>query len=132
LSSKAKSKARKATQISGEDSLLTFEMIDKRYDKAVLKVPEDELILKNYFLIPESFLLAKQSINLIAQQQAIEIAYDKYDIIDGFYTFAFSQIIRIASKEKSSRLDIKYTTVKLNEKLEFPFKISKKYAPFKK
>ena len=132
LSSKAKSKVRKVTQMMGEDSLLTLEMKDKKYDKAILKVPEDELILKNYYLFPESFLLAKQSVNLIAQQQAIEIAYDKYEIIDDFYTFAFSQVIRIASKEKSSRLDIKYTSIKLNKRLEFPFKISKKYAPFKK
>ena len=132
LSLKAKSKVRKATQMMGEDSLLTLEMQDKRYDKAISKVPEDELILKNYYLFPESFLLAKQSVNLIAQQQAIEIAYDNYEIIDDFYTFAFNQIIRIASKDKSSRLDIKYTTIKLNEKLAFPFKISKKYAPYKK
>lgn len=132
LSLKAKSKVRKATQMMGEDSLLTLEMIDKKYDKAVSKVPEDELVLKNYYIFPESFLLAKQSVNLIAQQQAIEIAYDNYEIIDGFYTFALNQIIRVASKDKSSRLDIKYTTIKLNEPLEFPFKISKKYAPYKK
>ena len=132
LSTKAKSKVRKVTQMMGEDSLLTLEMKDKKYDKAILKVPEDELVLKNYYLFPESFLLAKQSVNLIAQQQAIEIAYDRYEIIDDFYTFALSQVIRVASKEKSSRLDIKYTTIKLNERLEFPFKISKKYAPFKK
>lgn len=132
LSSKAKSKVRKATQIMGEDSLLTLEMQDKKYDKAISKVPEDELVLKNYYLFPESFLLAKQSVNLIAQQQAIEIAYDNYEIIDDFYTFALKQIIRIASKDKSSRLDIKYTTIKLNEQLDFPFKISKKYAPYKK
>ena len=132
LSSKAKSKVRKATQMMGEDSLLTLEMIDKKYDKAVSKVPEDELILKNYYISPESFLLAKQSVNLIAQQQAVEIAYDKYEIIDDFYMFAFNQIIRVVSKDKSSRLDIKYTTIKLNEQLEFPFKISKKYAPYKK
>ncbi|RLD26454.1 MAG: hypothetical protein DRI54_02820 [Bacteroidetes bacterium] len=132
LSSKAKSKVRKATQIMGEDSLLTFEMQDKKYDKAISKVPEDQLILKNYYLFPESFLLAKQSVSLIAQQQAIDIAYDNYEIIDDFYPFAFNQIIRIASKDKSSRLDIKYTSIKLNEQLEFPFKISKKYVPYKK
>lgn len=132
LSSKSKSKVRKATQMMGEDSLLTLEMQDKKYDKAVLKVPEDELILKNYYLFPESYLLAQQSVNLIAQQQALEITYDDYEIIDDLYTFAFSQTIRVASKDRSSRLDIKYTSIKLNEHLEFPFKISKKYVPFKK
>jgi len=132
LSLKAKSKVRKATQMSGEDSLLTFEMQNKKYDKAISKVPEEDLYLKNYYLLPESFLLAKQSVNLIAQQQAIEIAYDNYEIIDDSYAFAFNQTIRIASKDKSSRLDIKYTTIKLNQQIEFPFKISEKYVLYKK
>jgi hypothetical protein len=134
LSSKSKSKIRKVTQVTDNDSLLTLgmEMKDKKYDKVVSKESEDDLILKSYYLMPQSFLLTKQSINLIAQQQAIEIAYDDYELIDNLYIFALNQVIRIATLEKSSRLDIKYTTIKINEPMSFPFKISKKYAPIEK
>jgi len=132
LSSKAKSKIRKATQVMDNDSLLTLGMKDKKYEKVVSKESEDDLILKNYYLFPESFLLAKQAINLIYYQQAIEIAYENYEQIGEPYIFSLKQVIRIATREKSSRFDIKYTSVKFNDPLSFPFKISKKYVPFKK
>jgi hypothetical protein len=134
LSTKAKSKIKKVTQVTEGDSLLTLGMgiKDKKFDKVVSKESEDDLILKNYYLMPESFLLVKQTINLIAQQQAVEIAYNNYEFIDSSYIFALNQVIRIASLEKSSRFDIKYTSIKLNEPMSFPFKISKKYTPFEK
>jgi len=134
LSSKSKSKIRKVTQITEDDSLLTFGMAkkEKRYDKVVSKKSGDDLILKNYYLMPESFLLKKQTVNLIAQQQVIEVSYENYEQIENACIFALNQVIRIASFDKSSRFDIKYTTIKLNEPMNFPFKISKKYAPFKK
>lgn len=132
LSSKAKSKIRKATQVMDEDSLLTLGTKEKKYEKVILKEDEEDLVLKNYYLFPESFWLAKQSVNLLVQQQAIEIVYDNYELIDETFIFALNQVVRIATKDKSSRFDIKYTSIKLNEPMSFPFKISKKYVPFKK
>ena len=65
-------------------------------------------------------------------QQAIDIVYDHYEIINEKYPFAMQHSIRIASKEKSSRIDMDYIQVHFNKKNTYPFKISSKYVPIKK
>lgn len=132
LSLKAKSKFKKTTQMVDEDSLLTIKTKENRYKKVVSKSSDDELMLKRYYLFPESFFLAKQAVNLISQKQAVDIAYNNYQLIDSTYIFALNQTIRIATNEKSSRIDLKFTTISFNEPVNFPFKISKKYVPFEK
>lgn len=132
LTSKIKSKLRKASRIIGEDTLLVIKTEEDKLEKAIGKKNEDELILKRYYLLPGSFLLAGQSVNLIAEQQAMEVNYTDYQMIDEVFPFPERVTIRVASKEKSSRFDIKFTSVKLNKPIEFPFRISKKYAPIEK
>lgn len=132
LSLKAKSKVRKATYMVESDSLITIETKENKYEKALQKGDEEDLMLKNFFLYPTSFLLAKQSISLISEQQAIEMSYQDYNLVEPHFQISFNQTIRIASSDKSSRFDIQYSSVKIDQPISFPFKISSKYVPIKK
>jgi hypothetical protein len=132
LSLKTNSKIRKSTRVIETDSLLSLETIDNKYEKVIQKNEEEDLMVKNYYLLPKSFLLARQSIKIITDQQAVEVTYSDYQLIQDRMFFSLDQVIRIASKNNSSRFDLSYSSVQLDQDLQFPFKISKKYEPFKK
>lgn len=132
LSSRNKSKIRKATTIIEGDSLMEISVQDKKLQKALDKNAEQDFIVKNYYFYPDNYWLARQTINQVNMQQAIDIVYDNYEIINEAYPFAMQHSIRIASKEKSSRIDMEYLQVQFNKKNTYPFKISSKYVPIKK
>jgi len=132
LSSRNKGKIRKASTIVEGDSLLAISIEDKKLQKALEKNTSEDFVIRNYYLYPDNYWLAQQTINHVSMQQAIDIVYDNYEIINEKYPFAMLQSIRIASKEKSSRVDMKYFQVQFNKKNRYPFKISSKYVPIKK
>jgi len=132
LSSRNKSKIRKATTIIEGDSLMEISVQDKKLQKALDKNAEQDFIVKNYYFYPDNYWLARQTINQVNMQQAIDIVYDNYEIINEKYPFAMQHSIRIASKGKSSRIDMDYLQVQFNKKNTYPFKISSKYVPIKK
>lgn len=132
LSSRNKGNIRKASTIVEEDSLMAIDIEDKRLQKALNKNSEEDFVIKNYYFMPDNYWLARQTINLVAMQQAIDILYENYLIIENKYPFAMNQSIRIASKEKSSRVDLEYTQIEFNSVDSYPFKISSKYEPIKK
>ena len=132
LKSKSKSKTRKVSSINDTDTLLTLNYEEKKYGKALKKYSGEDLILKTFYLYPESFLIAKQTANLLAEQKVIDISYANYQLIENNFMFALNQVIRAASYDKSSRFDLKYSNIKLNKELSYPFKISPKYVPVKK
>lgn len=132
LSSKNKSKIKKTSTFIEEDSLIVIPEVDKKLQKMLDKNANEDFVVKNYYLYPGNYFLARQTINLIDLQQAIDIVYDEYTIIDDHYPFALDHVIKIASNEKSGRIDLKYSSVQFNLKNSYPFKISSKYEPIKK
>lgn len=132
LSSRNKGKIRKATTIIEGDSLMEITVQDKKLQKALDKKPKEDFVIKNYYLYPDNYWLARQTINHVNMQQAIDIVYDKYEIINEKYPFAMQHMIRIASKDKSSSIDMEYLSLQFNKKNSYPFKISSKYVPIKK
>ena len=132
LSSRNKSKIRKATTIIEGDSLMEISVQDKKLQKAMDKNNEEDFVVKNYYLYPDNYWLARQTINHVNMQQVIDVVYDSYEIINEKYPFALKHSIRIAAKEKSGRIDLEYIQVQFNKKNSYPFKISSKYVPIKK
>ncbi len=132
LSSRNKSNIRKASTIIEGDSLMELTVQDKKLQKALIKNTNEDFIIKSYYLFPDNFWLARQTINLVNLQQALDIIYENYEIIDEKYPFALSHTIRIASTEKSGRVDLKYSQIQFNKTNNYPFKISSKYVPIKK
>ena len=132
LSSRNKSKVKNSNTLIEGDSLMEISVADKKLQKLMDKNNGDDFIVKNYYLLPDSYFLARQTINLIELQQAIDIVYNEYTIIENKYVFAGDHTIRIASNEKSGRIDLSYSSVQFNVDNSYPFKISSKYEPIKK
>ena len=132
LTSKNKGKIKRASTIVEGDSLLGLEVQDKMLQKALSKNGENDFIIKNYYLNPDNFWLARQTINLVDLRQAMDIVYDSYQIVDDYYPFPFEHVIRIVSPEKAGRIDLRYHNIQFNQKSSYPFKISSKYEPIKK
>lgn len=132
LTSRNKGKIKKVSTIVEGDSLLGLEVEDKKLQKALNKGSENDFIIKNYYLNPDSYWLSRQTINLVDLQQAMDIVYSDYQIIDEVYPFPLEQVIRIASPEKSGRIDLEYQNIQFNSNNSYPFRISSKYEPIKK
>lgn len=132
LSSRNKSKIKKSNTLIETDSLMEIAAVDKKLQKMLDKNNGDNFIIKNYYLFPDNYFLARQTINLIELQQAIDIVYNDYSIIEEKYVFAADHTIKIASIEKSGRIDLSYGSVQFNTNNSYPFKISSKYEPIKK
>lgn len=132
LSSRNKSKVKKSNTLIEGDSLMEISAVDKKLQKMLDKNNGEDFVIKNYYLLPDNYFLGRQTINLIELQQAIDIVYNEYSVIEEKYVFASNHTIRIASKEKSGRIDLSYSSVQFNTKNSYPFKISSKYEPIKK
>lgn len=132
LSSRNKAKVKKSVSLIEGDSLMELSELDEKMQKLLEKNSGEDFIVKNYYLLPDNYFLARQTITLIELQQVIDINYSDYTIIDAAFVFAMEQVIRIASKEKSGRVDLSYSSVEFNVENVYPFKISSKYEPFKK
>jgi len=132
LTSRNKSNIRKASTIIEGDSIMEIDFEDKKLQKALAKNSESDFIIKNYYLLPDSYWLARQTINIVDVQQALDIIYNDYMIVEEKFPFAMNQFIRIASENKSSRIELAYSEIQFNRDDSYPFKISSKYEPIKK
>lgn len=132
LSNKNRSRIKNTNAIIEEDSLMLLPDVDKKTQKLLDKNKDVDLVIRNYYLNSGNYLLARQTINIINKQQAIDIVYDEYTLIDNQFAFALSHVIKIASNERSGRIDLNYLKIQFNSKNSYPFKISSKYEPIKK
>lgn len=132
ISSKNKAKIKKSNTIIEGDSLIELSELDDKMQKLLDKNKGEDFVLKNYYLLPDNYFLARQTINLMALQQAIDIVYSDHEIIDDSKIFALDHVIKIVSNDKSGRIDLSYSSVQFNVENSYPFKISSKYEPIKK
>jgi hypothetical protein len=132
LSSRNKAKIKRSNTIIEGDSLIELSKMDEKVQKLLEKNDGEDFVIKNYYLQPDNYYLARQTINLLELQQAVDIVYSNYTILDNNYVFALDQIIRIASLDKASRIDLNFSSVEFNVENAYPFKISSKYEPLKK
>jgi hypothetical protein len=132
LTSRNKGKIKKASTIIEGDSLMELSVQDKKLQKALEKKPNEDFTIRNYYLFPDNYWLARQTISHVNIQQAIDIVYSDYEIKNEKIPFAMKQSIRIASKEKSGGVEFKFLHIEFNKKNSYPFKISSKYVPIKK
>lgn len=132
ISSKNKAKIKKSNTLVEGDSLIELSKLDDKMLKLLDKNNGEDFVIKNYYLLPDNYFLARQTINLMALQQAIDIVYSNHEIINESNVFALDHIIKIVSDDKSGRIELSYSGVEFNVKNSYPFKISSKYEPIKK
>ena len=75
--------------------------------------------MKQLWIIPETFRISRYEIN------SISLLYDKFDNIDG--KILPKKIIFETNDSSNIKIEIDYSEIKTEEKLDFPFNISKKY-----
>ena len=82
---------------------------------------------KNTFWVtPKTFKVKRQRPTTNGQQPTVIINYDNFQEING--KLLPTKIILDTNDEFDINIEIDYTEVKVGEKLEFPFNISKKYS----
>lgn len=84
-----------------------------------LESSRDGLLMKQLWIIPETFRISRYEIN------SISLLYDKFDNIDG--KILPKKIIFETNDSSNIKIEIDYSEIKTEEKLDFPFNISKKY-----
>ncbi len=85
---------------------------------------------KNTFLVtPKTFKVKRQQSRVNGQQSTVVINYDNFQEVNG--KLLPTKIILDAGDIFNLNLEIDYTEIKVGEKLEFPFNISKKYNKIK-
>jgi hypothetical protein len=83
----------------------------------------------------QSVIIDKSSLNILSQtlqldDQILQIKYDTYQVIDNKY-FPERLSIYANKKEEEVNLILDYKSMKLNDKLRFPFKIPSNFSPIK-
>ncbi len=103
---------------------------EKQLDKAVEKYDEDDLIIKRYYLKPENFKVERTIIEDINFRRTIHIQYNDYQEIDG-QDFPHSIVIEVRTPKETSRFELNYSRLRINEPQSYPFRIPTKYQPIK-
>ena len=132
LGSKNKGKVKRASTIIEGDSTLNIEVQEDLLQKTLDKKPDVDYVIKNYYLQPETFWLTRQTINLVDQQQAMDVMYNDYQLINDEIPMAMEQFIRIAAPKRQGGIELEFSSWNFNVNISYPFKISSKYAPLKK
>lgn len=86
-------------------------------------------IITNYFLIPESYTLEKQTFENVSEEIAASISYKNYNL---FSENLLPKTLVIYSKQvhQENTIEVNYKTITLdNPNLNFPFEIPNGYQP---
>jgi len=134
LQTKVKRKIKKAFDISRkdmvEDTLYTdLDVVkEKKFEKAVDKLSEDDLIIKRYYVRASDFRISRTIIDDVLYKRTIVINYDNYQLLDGI-PFPGKISITASTPTETTRFEIEYSRVRTNETQGYPFKIPSKYEP---
>jgi len=134
LQTKVKRKVKKAFDISKkdmlEDTLYTdLDVVkEKKFEKAVDKLSEDDLIIKRYYVRASDFRISRTIIDDVLYKRTIIIDYNKFEDLEGI-PFPREIVITATTPKETTRFDIEYSRIRTNETQSYPFKIPSKYQP---
>jgi len=136
LQTKVKRKIKKAFDISKgdmvEDTLYTdLDVVkEKKYEKAIDKLSEEDLIIKRYYVRADDFRISRTIIDDVLYKRTIVIKYDDYEDLDGV-PFPRKISITATTPTETTRFDLEYSRIRTNENQGYPFKIPSKYEPLR-
>lgn len=134
IQTKVRRKLRKAFNLNKWPANIDSLYIDsefikvKQLGKAVEKFDEDDLIIKRYYLRPDNFKVERTIIEDVAYKRTIYIKYDDYQELDG-QEFPNSIEIEVRTPKETSRFELNYSRLRINESQSYPFRIPSKYEP---
>ncbi len=130
LQTKVKRKLKKAVDVqikpNKRDSLYGDVVKEKKYKKAIVKLNEDDLIVKRYYIRASDFRIARVNIDDLLYKRSVQISYDNFVTYDGM-KIPMSIDIQVTTPTETSRIEMQYSRIKLNEAQGYPFKIPSSY-----
>ena len=136
LQTKVKRKIKKALDIDKkdmvEDTLYTdLDVVkERKFEKAVDKLSEDDLIIKRYYVRADNFRIARTIIDDVLYKRTIVIKYSNFEEVDGT-PFPMKLSITATTPKETTRFELEYSRIRTNETQGYPFKIPSKYEPLK-
>ncbi len=134
LTSKSPKKVRKAiafkeseTPRFNSDSLMELSVHHKRLEKAIIKVPEDQLLVLRYWLEPMLYRPQRVLINDLKKGGVLDIQYGKLQEVETQW-MPYETTINITDQTEEARLEMSYSKVKLNRPVRCSFTINEKYT----
>lgn len=134
IQTKVRRKLRKAFNLNKWPANIDSLYIDaestkaRQLGKAVDKFDEDDLIIKRYYLRPDNFKVERTIIEDITYKRTIYIKYNDYRELDG-QEFPNSIEIEIRTPKETSRFELNYSRLRIDEPQSYPFRIPSKYEP---
>lgn len=132
LTSKNPKKVRKAVEFQKDkkhfetDTTLNISVNDKKLEKALEKVEDEELLILRYWMSPENFKPVKVMINDLANPGVIEINYQEHELVEERWFPKFTRLY-ISDLKDAAEIEMKYGKIKMNKNLSYPFRITDKY-----
>jgi hypothetical protein len=135
ITAKTKRKVRKAVGLlNGKDGgVMTMDTVllqidEKKYRKAIKKNVEEDLIIKRYWLSPDYSRAVRTLISDILYDRNIVANYSDFELFQDSIYFPRKIDYIFSEKESSVKINLKYSKLKLNQKVSFPFTIPKDFS----
>ncbi len=135
LTSKNKRKVRKALGLDRNDlkeeneserDTLNFTVDQRRLRRAIKKEEEEDLIVKRYWINPESYKIEQTLIKDLFYNRTFEITYQEFDEI-ALMDFPEKSEILLEDDDNRTKVFLDYSRVRVNKSLKFPFSIPDKF-----
>ena len=135
LTSKNKRKVRKALGIDRnelkdetelEKDTLRFDVDARRLRRAISKEDEEDLIVKRYWIDPDSYKVEKAIIRDLFYNRTLKIDYAKFDEV-ALMKFPDEAEILLEDDDNATKVKLEFSRVRVNKTLKFPFVIPEKF-----
>lgn len=135
LTTKNKRKVRKALGLDRSDikeenetekDTLNFTVDQRLLRKAIKKEEEEDLIVKRYWVNPETFKVEQTLIRDLFYNRTFEIIYSEFDDI-ALMKFPDKSEILLKDDDNRTEVFLDYSRVRVNKSLKFPFSIPDKF-----
>lgn len=129
LTSKAKKKYIKVAEQKEtmKDSSLTYRPgLKEKHVERILEKNEEKLVVRKYFISPETFLITEVEIFDLGHEQLLEIRYSEYLEVEGVLLPHHLEFLATDGKN-TVRVSMDLSKVKVDQPQSMPFKIPEKY-----
>lgn len=132
LQTKVKRKVKKAVETSiipsKRDSLYGEILKPKKFDKAAVKLNDQDLIVKRYYIRASDFRISHVNIDDLQYGRFVKISYSNYEEFEG-QLFPLKISIEVRTPTETSNVVIEHSRMKIDESQSYPFKIPSSYEP---
>lgn len=127
-------KVRKALDLSKKpqapDSTLSDIVKEKKFQKALEKFEDEDLVIKRYYIRAADFRVERTIIEDLLLQRTVILDYDNFEPVNGT-PFPMSAHMRVTTPKETATFEIDYSRIRVNEPQSYPFKIPDKYEPLR-